>query len=243
MTDNATYCSNHLAYLRGRLSRVHKQQWIVHNYGNLLRSRENARVLEIGPGFGELLEILARDFRMRSVRAIDISEEVVRLCNGILPGSTTKIDDPVDHLEDHKDAYDIIFMLQVLEHIPKDRVMDLLRALRGALASGGMAVIEVPNMSNALIGSHMHYSDWTHDCGFTEVSLHHVLAEAGFSRISISGLKVPPSSLGRMIQGGLVKLLDGMMSMAFRVYGPSRRVLLSPVIFAIVGENQGLPKT
>ncbi len=243
MTNNGMYCSSHLAYLRGRLSRDHKRQWIVHNYGNVLRSRENARVLEIGPGFGELLEILVRDFGMQSVRAIDISEEVVRLCNRIVPGSTAKIDDPMEHLENHKGAYDIIFMLQVLEHIPKDRVPGLLRALRGALASGGMAVIEVPNMANPLIGSHMLYSDWTHNCGFTQVSLHHVLAEAGFSRISISGLKVPPSSLGRMIQGGLVKLLDGMMSVAFRVYWPSRKVLLSPVIRAIAGENPGRLKT
>ncbi len=231
--DYNSYLSRHLSPLRTPASSRHKKQWIAHNYRALLRGREDPNILEIGPGFGELLEYLIRDRGFSRVRAIDISEEAVRVCNGLFPGSTTKIDDPVPYLDGAPAAFDFIFSLQVLEHVPRDGVPGFLRAVRGALAEGGSAVIEVPNLANLVAGRFYHDSDWTHENGFNELSLRHVLAEAGFSRISIVPLRVPPCSPARVAQRILVGLADGAMSALYRLYLPSSRVVTAPVIAAI----------
>jgi 2-polyprenyl-3-methyl-5-hydroxy-6-metoxy-1,4-benzoquinol methylase len=75
--------------------------------------------------------------------------------------STILVDCTQSFLGDKIDNYDIIFMLQVLEHIPKESVIGLLSAVRKSLREGVVAIIEVPNIANNTIGVELFYSDFT----------------------------------------------------------------------------------
>ena len=85
-------------------------------------------------------------------------------------------------------AYDVITMLDVLEHVPVERQIPCLRAVLAALRPEGRIILQVPN-ANAIGASRWRYIDFTHFSSFTEHSVSFVLANAGFSRITVP---VPP---------------------------------------------------
>lgn len=227
------YLTKHLSTIRNTSARKHRKQWFSHNYKDLLPSDHSARILEIGPGYGELLELLIQDCHYTNVQAIDMSQEVVTLCSQIAPNSVEKVDNAVDFLEQHPCQYDLIFMLQVLEHVHKPNIIPLLEAIYHSLSPGGKLIVEVPNMANPITGTYIRYADFTHEVGFTDVSMRYVLQYAGFSQISLFELKVPTVSLGRIFQAGAQKLLNSVFDLMARIYLPSRNQMFSPTIYAI----------
>lgn len=226
------YLTKHLSTIRNSSARKHRKQWFFHNYKHLLPTDHSVRILEIGPGYGELLELLIQDCHYTNVRAIDMSHEVVSLCNQIAPNSTIGVADTTNFLEQNIEKYDLIFMLQVLEHVHKSNIIPLLEAIYQALSPGGKLIIEVPNMANPITGTYIRYADFTHEVGFTDVSMRYVLQCAGFSQISLFELKVPTVSLGRIFQAGAQKLLNIVFDLIARIYLPSRHQILSPTIYA-----------
>ena len=55
----------------------------------------------------------------------------------------------------------------ILEHVPKDGVLDFLQAIATAVRPGGVAIVDVPNM-DWLFAGHERYMDFTHEVGFTQ---------------------------------------------------------------------------
>jgi hypothetical protein len=78
--------------------------------------------------------------------------------------------------------YDLIFLLDVLEHIPASRQLGFLGGLHSLLHSGGRLVVSVPNATSGL-ATRWRYNDWTHEASFTEHSLRFVLKASGFHDI------------------------------------------------------------
>lgn len=68
----------------------------------------------------------------------------------------------------------------MLEHLPREDTISVLRGFYRALAPGGWLSVRVPNMS-ALIASYNAAIDFTHVTHFTEFSLQQVLEAAGFA--------------------------------------------------------------
>jgi SAM-dependent methyltransferase len=79
--------SHHLKGVMKADSSRKKQQWLRWNYLSVLPSSKTAKILDIGPGFGEFLELLGRDLGCSNVSAVDYSPEVVAHCNTLIPGS------------------------------------------------------------------------------------------------------------------------------------------------------------
>lgn len=128
----------------------------------------------------------------------------------------------------------MIFLLQVLEHIPKTDVVDFLKALRNSLCEDGGIIIEVPNISNNIVGVNFFFSDFTHEVAYTDMSLRYVLNMAGFTEINIYNLKVPIISFKRLIQAFLQKIFGVLLLIINKIYLPSQKQCLSPTIFAVV---------
>ena len=227
------YLLDHLERLRDSRSRLHKKQWISYNYKKFIPTDKNANILEIGPGFGELLEFLIIDCKYNNVKAIDISDAVENYCNKIIQNSTIKVNDTVEFLKNNKNKFDVIFMLQLLEHIPKKNVNQFLIAVNNALSDNGKVIIEVPNAANFIIGINNYFSDFTHEVAYTDVSLRYILQINNFSEIELFELKVPIVSIGRIIQAGLIKLSNLILIILNKIYLPSRKQILSPIIYAI----------
>ena len=228
-----SYLTDHLNGTINTRSRFNKKKWIEANYSKIFPKDIKANILEIVPGHGELLELLIKDKHYENVMGVDLSDEVANLCNEIMPNSTKKIEDTVAYLNNNADKYDVIFMLQVLEHIPKDVVKEFLISLRNALRSGGVAVIEVPNIENNIVGVGSYFSDFTHEVPYTSESLCYVLRSAKFTEISIHELKVPIYSIARAIQSVAQNIVNNIMLVAKKIYRPSHRYFLSPSIYAL----------
>jgi 2-polyprenyl-3-methyl-5-hydroxy-6-metoxy-1,4-benzoquinol methylase len=98
----------------------------------------DARILEVGCGTGSNLNLLQRFGRVEAIEPDDAARKLARLrggvevMDGMLPDGV-KLDDF---------AYDLIVMLDVLEHIPDDR--SALEALRSKLRAGGRILLTVP---------------------------------------------------------------------------------------------------
>ena len=142
------------------------------NYATLF-GRKDARILEIGCGKGYFLKVL-RDRGYSDVHGIDLSEMDVDRARAVFDLRTVCAAGAVPFLSDRAGEFDAVFAKDVLEHVPREDVGPFLEAARSALAPGGTAIFQVPNMDWAM-SSHERYMDWTHESGFTRESLAQVM--------------------------------------------------------------------
>ena len=101
----------------------------------------NARILEVGCGPGSNIALLQRFGQVDAIepdeptRAFASRRSGIAVRGGYLPADGTSIEDG---------AYDLIVLLDVLEHIPEDG--PALAVLRTKLAPGGRILVTVPAM-------------------------------------------------------------------------------------------------
>ena len=194
--DFAGYLTRHYAHLGDQARhREGKKQQLLHTYREHLPADRSAAMLEIGPGYGQLLELLRRDLGYGNATAVDLSQEVVDFCNGLLPGSTTYAADTIAYLEQHAGRFERVFALHVLEHVPASEVLALVRAIRATLCPGGVFLVELPNMANLFTSSYLRYSDRTHESGYAELSLRNLLETAGFTNVRCFEERIPAGSV------------------------------------------------
>lgn len=150
-----------------------------------LPKARDADILEIGAGMGFAQGAL-RDLGFTKARGIDSDRSQVtasqkRGLNVML----VPVAETLSYLGAHQAAFDLIFAIDVLEHVPVAEQIAFLEAARSALKPGaGLFMCRVPNASSPL-ASHYRYVDWTHTCAFTKTSLDFVLYSAGFRDIEI----------------------------------------------------------
>jgi SAM-dependent methyltransferase len=87
-------------------------------------------------------------------------------------------------------TYDVVLMLDVLEHLDDTEQLDVLRGVAQALRPGGRLVLTVPNAIAPLSG-YWRYVDFTHRTSFTKESLRFVVLGAGFASITFANASEP----------------------------------------------------
>lgn len=153
---------------------------------------ETARILDAGFATGYLLGLL-HEMGYKNLAGVEISEQLYQTARASLPtGIDLHCSDVIDFLEATPDAsFDVIMFHHVLEHIPRERTLHLLREFRRCLAPNGLLNIRVPN-SSCLFHGPMCFGDFTHIVHFNEISLSQVLEHAGFAHESIKFIPRPP---------------------------------------------------
>lgn len=138
----------------------------------------NAKILEIGCGYGNLLFALQNE-GFKNIIGMDVSEQAVSYCTRHgLPVQKGNILSYVGN-----EQYDVVLMSHVLEHLPKDNVIPMLNKIRDTiLAPKGELYLMVPN-AQSNTNCYWAYEDFTHNMLFTAGSLLFVLREAGFQQI------------------------------------------------------------
>ncbi len=138
----------------------------LHTYVPLLRRHE--RVIEIGCGRGELLELL-RDAGVPAV-GVDIDEAMARRCRAM--GHLVEQMDGVSYLKTQVDAsLPAIFSAQVVEHLSYDDLLSFLKLSLAKLKPGGQLIFETVN-PHALEAFKTFWTDLTHQRPiFPEVAL------------------------------------------------------------------------
>lgn len=155
------------------------------NYGKYFPEAKTSLVLDIGIGRGEMLSCM-RDWGF-NYQGVDISPSTVKFCKS-LSLSCELTEDTAGWLQSNKDKFSLITCLDVLEHVPRDHVIDFLRAMRLSLSDGGALIIQVPNLQSPYGYLH-HFNDFTHVNGFVENSLGQVLLTAGFKVFEFHGFE------------------------------------------------------
>lgn len=155
---------------------------------------EEPNILEIGCGAGSLLASLAES-GYRRLAGVDLALPAVETANRRLaryglagPVRQATVGDLLE--EGHAQAFDVILLCDVLEHIPRDRAGAVLAGARQLLRSGGMLITVTPN---AFTGPHdvtRHFRpsgsapEGLHMHEYVLGELMSLLARAGFSHFT-----------------------------------------------------------
>jgi len=210
------------------LTTKRKISYIKYNFENKISKYTNPRVLEIGPGRGEFIEYL----KEKGISDIDVMDNDL----GVLKYIKNKFRINKAHLEKNilkskLGKYDIIIMVQVLEHIDIGIQAALLKKLFLSLAKGGVLFIVVPNAGNPL-GIVERYGDIQHTTSYTEQSLKDLVISSkikGF-KLSLRGFDIPLDGPVNLLRKILQKILHLFLLSLMIINGGTYFKILTPNI-------------
>ena len=176
-------------YIENSFDSHHQANFKFHqfelNYKKYFKKSVSLNTLDIGVGRGEMLRCMKK--WGHNYHGIDISPSTVNFCKK-LDLSCELVDDTEFWLNNHQKQFDIITCLDVLEHIPKEHLINFLKSIRNSLNKDGIAIFQVPNLQSPFGYLH-HFNDITHVCGFVEHSLNQVLLSVGFNNLTFFGFE------------------------------------------------------
>lgn len=148
-------------------------QWV-------LPGRRDLRILDMACGHGPLL-LCAKALGYTELAGVDVSGEQVEIahreglpqvqCQALMP-----------YLRARPNAFDVVFAMDVLEHLTPPELLACMDAVAASLAPGGLLVVHVPN-AEGIFGMRIRYGDLTHETAFTASSINQLLRATGFTDV------------------------------------------------------------
>ena len=139
----------------------------------------------MGCGRGEFLEVM-REAGIPA-RGVELGAEAVALCRD--KGLSVELADLLSYLPALADeSLDGIFCAHVVEHLPPDRLPDVIRAAAHKLRPGGVLALETPNPESLAIFATHFYLDPTHARPVPPALLNFYAEEAGLGRMEVHRL-------------------------------------------------------
>lgn len=140
------------------------------------------RVLDLGPGRGEWLALLAE--ASVPARGVDDNGAMVEHLRG--RGLDVAADDAAGHLAALPDgALDVITAFHVVEHLDLESTLGLLAHAARVLRPGGLLVLETPHPANLVMGACNFYLDPTHRSPVPPARLEFLAAASGFTDVRV----------------------------------------------------------
>lgn len=203
-----------------------------YNYRKFFPLDHKAKVLDIGIGKGEMLSCM-KDWGYENYIGIDISPSTVAFCTS-LGLNCLLVEDTTKWLSGRESSYDVITLLDVLEHIKKEEIVPFLRCLYKALAPGGTIIIQVPNMQAPDAQLHR-YNDFTHEVGFIEHSLRQVMLSAGIVNFKFGGFEdAYKRNFRTRVRYHLRNIYWAYSRFLRKINANLNPAILNPVFFAVV---------
>jgi 2-polyprenyl-3-methyl-5-hydroxy-6-metoxy-1,4-benzoquinol methylase len=211
----------------------------------LLPVERNARILDVGCAAGFMLHDV-RGLGYQNVSGFEPDEKLAAIgrANGLEISSGIST---TEFLAKHVCAFDVILLMDVLEHMPKGEQIDLLAAIYRSLKPGGRIICSVPN-AGAAIASFWRYNDYTHHDAFTADALSFVLEQAGFQGVRCDGPEFFPRPrftfwipTARSVAWWLrcwVRLRQRATYIAELGWDRGRTVILTPNLLAVAEKRQ-----
>lgn len=184
--NNNEYSGYDKFYLRDKQTPISAYQKRCKGFSKklsqLLAGPHDRKILDLGCGVGFLVYFLKQQ-GFDNVTGIDLNESLISVAKSKVSAEFI-VADGITYLEKQQTQYDIIFLWNVLEHIPKENVTKSLQVLHKSLSDDGFVVVRTPNMTNIMAQGHF-CDDFTHRAGFTEQSIAQVAQLAGFSNVEM----------------------------------------------------------
>lgn len=151
---------------------------------------KDASILDAGCGIGYLEEYLVKK-GFKNIHAIDISNDQIKTAEKCMTGKGINYEgkirfktiDILDEFRHTNLKYDLIALIDVLEHFKKYEAFEILELAYAALNVNGIILIRVPNMEDPIHSAYHLYEDITHEIGFTRNSLKQCIRATGFENI------------------------------------------------------------
>jgi SAM-dependent methyltransferase len=177
---------------------------------------DNPRVVDLGCGRGEWLELLQRE--KISAHGVDTNRIFLSRCRE--SGFDVTEEDVLTYLGTLETAsISAVTGFHIIEHLPFDYLVRLLDEVMRVLRAGGLILFETPNPDNVLVGSNFFYFDPSHRHPLPSSLMELLLETRGFAEIEIKNLH--PWDSGRVLgRGELAERFNGLF------YGPMDYAIL-----------------
>ncbi len=147
--------------------------------------QQAGRVLDIGCGRGEFLELLRENGI--AARGIELSDENVDYCRS--KGLEVEKADLFEYLAAiPEQAEDAIFSSQVVEHIDPAQLPEMIKLCASRIRRGGLLALETPNPECLAIFATYFYLDPTHMRPVPHPLLRFYMEEAGLGKIEVHSI-------------------------------------------------------
>lgn len=145
-----------------------------------LPSKKDTSIIDLAAGHGSFMYCLKKA-GYTNVIGIDISEEEVKIAetNGI---KDIFQDDIFHFLENTDKKFDVIIMMDILEHLTRDEFFRILHLAKNTLNKNGLMIAQVPN-ATGIFGMRIRYGDLTHETSFSHNSVIQGFTTVGFNKI------------------------------------------------------------
>lgn len=170
-----------------------------------LPSEKQAPILDVGCGAGGFLLFLhQRGYSLAT--GVDISAEQVAAARRVTPDVHEA--NALEWLERSERRWGLIVALDLIEHLHKDELVELLCLAYSCLVPGGRIIVQAPNASCPW-GAQSRYGDFTHEVGLTPLGLSRLLRLAGFQQVEAREAGPMPLgySLASTVRYGLWRLI------------------------------------
>ena len=140
------------------------------------------RVLDVGPGRGEWLALLAE----AGVPAVGVEDNPTMVTRLQARGLDVVSADGIGHLRAVPPAsLDAVTAFHVVEHLDVEALLALLAAACRALRPGGLLVAETPNPTNLVMGACNFHLDPTHRAPIPPAQLEFLVRAVGFADVQV----------------------------------------------------------
>jgi SAM-dependent methyltransferase len=173
--------------IRWQIRNYTRFPWLLHKYRLLSHLPQEARLLDIGCGFGDCIRIVKNIRPDISLYGLDRDDGLIYVQHSEL---TFRLCDFVKEGIPFSDGlFDLVYCSHVLEHI--ENPIMLLREIYRVLRKGGILYCEAPDIRSAIIphvpgvaseGMFNFWDDPTHKRPWTRISLQAACRMAGFTR-------------------------------------------------------------
>ncbi|USN88962.1 MAG: class I SAM-dependent methyltransferase [Candidatus Nomurabacteria bacterium] len=125
---------------------------------SLMKESRTLKILDLGCGDARFLKEL-EDRYQHSLYGIDYSERAISFAKLLLPNVTFSSKNIANEVTCESNYFDVIFMIETLEHIIPDEIPSLLKEVSRMLKPGGEFIVTVP--SDALPPGPKHYQHFS----------------------------------------------------------------------------------
>lgn len=169
----------------------HQINYFKKNYLKYMPKDKSAKVLELGTGMGQFYQFCMK-YGYTNYEGVDLSTEEIKyvkdnICEDIIIHQENILD-YIKGIEDEE--FDVVVCNDVIEHLYKDEICELLLGVRRTLKKNGVFLIKTPNMANPIMSTSGRYIAFDHEIGMMETSMREILKATGYSSIRIIGTNI-----------------------------------------------------
>jgi len=228
--------TKHLKQQYSRKTFSRKVAYVKYNFGKELIKCviKEGSILEIGPGMGECVAY-ANELGINLIDVVDNDKDIVNYLVKKYKIRKSYVLDVNKISNQLTGKYDIILMIQVLEHVQVEAAVRMIKLLYSKLNIDGELMVVVPNANNPL-GIVERYGDIQHTTSFTEQSLKDLITQSqinGYDLI-IRGYEIPPYNLINIIRIIFQKILHVILLLLMVINGGTYFKTMTPNITMVV---------